>query len=485
VVHTETLPSSSTAGAPDAGTEGLELVRIDDQEELSYDSFAAALNAGVARASHDLVVVLREGISLGEGWRKRLDGLLDVIEQEDHSWGVAAGRSRPGGGPGGRSGGHDQSLHAPRAATPEEILRIDERALVLRRSSGLRFDQDLPSADHCGKDLALTAHERGLGVHVLDAPIVEPSSPPAREPTQEDLTRLAEMACADAYFVDKWPEARTGAATEGEASLDGLSTPVLEYLDQPVVLLARGGSGSRLLSTLASDCGIFVGTDLNVSGDCLEMVPAIYQGVLEKYRSRVMRERRKIVPRLRRLAAAMLRRAGHASLWGFKLPESMLLLPEIDEAFPRARYVHLLRDPLTTCLRRTHQTARLDNAIGRTAIRAAYRHCGLDPRAALDDDPLVRMAVTTRHQIETVLSHARSALAGRCFELRFEHLLAAPGEARASVAAWLGVEASGRTLEPTVDTGRAARPTATYTAEVAANVSRRLAPLRAALGYTH
>jgi hypothetical protein len=153
----------------------------------------------------------------------------------------------------------------------------------------------------------------------------------------------------------------------------------------PIVLLARGGSGSRLLSLLALDAGVFLGNELNISGDSLEMVPAIYQGVVDKYGGNPMGASEQIASRLRVAAAEMLAKRESDGPWGFKLPEALLLLPEIQLAFPDAHYIHMMRDPVSTCLRRTHMTARLDNHIGQVTLPLAYDWVGR-PRGMIRQD---------------------------------------------------------------------------------------------------
>ena len=51
--------------------------------------------------------------------------------------------------------------------------------------------------------------------------------------------------------------------------------------DDVLLFVGRGGSGTRLLSQLAVDAGIFVGNKVNKSGDSLEWVDLIYKMVVE------------------------------------------------------------------------------------------------------------------------------------------------------------------------------------------------------------
>ena len=70
--------------------------------------------------------------------------------------------------------------------------------------------------------------------------------------------------------------------------------------------------------------------------------------------------------------------------WGWKLPETMLVVPEMCRAFRRARVLHLVRHPVDACLRRTHLTSRMGHPVGATTLHAAYRRLGWER------DPLPR-----------------------------------------------------------------------------------------------
>jgi hypothetical protein len=96
----------------------------------------------------------------------------------------------------------------------------------------------------------------------------------------------------------------------------------------------------------------------------------------------------------------MLAKSGWPRDWGFKLPESILILPELRKAFPSANYIYLERDLSTTVFRRSHMTARLDNEIGRACLRAAYDYIGRERVNILTDSEVMRMAATTRHQVD-------------------------------------------------------------------------------------
>ncbi len=472
-----------------------QLVLVENSANLFYSNLSEAINAGLAQARHELIAVVHEDVFLGPEWQTCFESSLTALEQHDADWGVIG---TTGWTEAGALVGHSRDPHGYRNTFSSEpfieVKRIDEHVLVLRRSRDLRPDSQLPGIHHIGRDLPLVARAMGLRSYVVNAQSIHKYADAKGKPIEkaEDspkikdrstYTYLADRACCDDYFYRKWPDERPSALEEHEYALTRFSPEVLAHLESPVVLLAQGGSGSRLLSLLATDSGMFIGNDVNLSGDCLDMRMAIYQGVIEKFMCQATWQKELTVPRLRYAAAAMLEKSERRSFWGFKLPESMFLVPEINRAFPRARYVQLIRDPLTTCVRRTHMTARLDNHIGRVTLPLAYRYCGFHPARILHDSPAVHMAYNVRHQIETVMSYCRSSFAGRYWEVRFENVLEKPLETLDTFAGCLDAGVVGHSLQKSVDPNRATHPGLMYPAPVIEKVEEILVPLRRELRY--
>lgn len=472
-----------------------QFITVDNRRNLFFDNLSQAINAGLDQAQHELMMVVHEDVLLLPGWHERFEKSLLELEKVDPRWGML-----------GSAGWTDQNSLVGHWSDPHQysntlvdttfvpVGRLDEQLMIFRKSSGIRLDAFLPSIHNVGRDLASTLQERGFKTYVLDAPtihkfadeqgnLVEEKEDSPKIQGRKLPSYIADRACCDEYLNHKWPEWRPKNFKEEGYSLSKFSESVRNRLERPVVLLARGGSGSRLLSSLAIDAGVFLGNDLNISGDSRELVQALYRGVLAKYLWRASWQKQRIISRIRLAAALMLEEGQSEGLWGFKLPESMLLVPEIDQAFREARYIHLIRDPLTTCLRRTHMTARFDNTIGRVAIPLAYRHCGRDLIRSLDDSSALHMAYTTIHQIETVRAYARSHLRGRYLEVRFEEVLATPMKTIAAVTQWLGTEPQTNKLETQIDPRRAVQSGSPYPREVEDAVARIVAPLRRKLGY--
>jgi hypothetical protein len=227
-----------------------------------------------------------------------------------------------------------------------------------------------------------------------------------------------------------------------------------------VILLGRGGSGTRLLAQLALSIGTFLGNELNASHDSVEWVETLYDLAVEAVTAGgVSGSARDLYwhRRLRRRASEILAsgRRDPTGLWGWKLPETMLLLPQALRAFPRARVVHLVRHPVTSALRRTHMTSRLENPVGRVVLPAAYRACGLDPDNIERDEPYIHNAVTWVYQVGGVLDSLRSmSLTEGWLQFRYEEICADPTEAQKRLSAFLGTAAPLK-APPEIDISRA------------------------------
>jgi hypothetical protein len=213
----------------------------------------------------------------------------------------------------------------------------------------------------------------------------------------------------------------------------------------PIIVTGRGGSGTRLISGIIQHCGVFLGNRLNKSADSLEWVDTIYAIAVERHSARhdpTPEQRAEWTRRLRQTAARIRSDAGLAddALWGFKLPEAMLIMPELLEAFPQARLVHLVRHPITSSLRRTHVTSRTDNRVGAAVCAAAYRAIGRDPARAPKDPDWRRNAITWLYQVAPVAKLGRSLEDGRYLEVTFEALCDDPETTNRRVLDFLGGE---------------------------------------------
>ncbi|MBO6679276.1 glycosyltransferase [Parvibaculum sp.] len=145
----------------------------------NYSSASAAYNAGLDRTSTDIAVFAHQDVYLPQGWEDALLRNIAVIEETDPGWGVIGVYGvRDDGGHAGRvwSSGLNRELDTG-SKEPVKASSVDELLIVLRRGSGLRFDEDLPGFHMYGTDICQESLERGHGVYVVNAPVVHNSVP--------------------------------------------------------------------------------------------------------------------------------------------------------------------------------------------------------------------------------------------------------------------------------------------------------------------
>lgn len=468
-----------------------QLIVVDNRNNLLHATLGAALEHGIAQARHELIALVHEDVLLLPGWQPAAERALAALQAHDPQWAFAAvaGWLADGTPRGHWSDPHGYFDHLHDDAFAE-VDRFDEQMILFRREGRISLDTTLPSIHNIGSDLVRSARAGGRRSYVINAPTVHKFADAGGHRIQHrsespkimgrtSLTYLADLKCSDVYLERKWSS--DFPATE--------MAPPLDRLSSPIVLLARGGGGSRLLSILAQDAGVFLGDELNPSGDAMPMVAATYGLLLARYRYPSAGLRQIFVDELRRSAESWLD-GSEAPIWGYKLPESLLVLDEVAEAFPSARFVHLVRDPLDTCLRRTHMTARYDNQIGQAALLAAYRAQGRKVEDLLCDPPALHMAYTTRHQLEYALDWTHRLPAERILQIRFEDLLENAQVELHRLQDWL--RAKGEEMIPVdrepgicaaIDRGRARNPGMVFAPELQREVARVLAPLRRRLGY--
>lgn len=240
-----------------------------------------------------------------------------------------------------------------------------------------------------------------------------------------------------------------------------ISTALLERLarSEPVILLGRGGSGTRLLSELALPLGLFLGSDLNVSSDSMEWVDDIYALAVENLTKEIETGSERDLAwreRLRRRAGVVLSKGRRTpeQLWGWKLPETMLILAQALRSFSKARVVHLVRHPLTSAWRRTHVTSRKNNPVGLQVLTAAYRQYGRDLASMEQDGAHIHNAITWRYQIENVQALLGGHDPARVLVMRYEDLCATPHECQGRLREFLGLPPGRSKLQPAIDEKR-------------------------------
>ena len=135
-----------------------------------FSSATKAYNDALTRSANDLVVFCHQDIYLPEAWIADLRKALGYLAKNDLNWGVL--------GCSGITVDHQHwrylyssglGVSGSPLENPKEIQTLDEIVLILRRSSGLKFDEHLPHYHLYGTDICLQAARKTMKSYVISA----------------------------------------------------------------------------------------------------------------------------------------------------------------------------------------------------------------------------------------------------------------------------------------------------------------------------
>lgn len=151
-----------------------------------YSSASTAYNEGLDEATSDLIVFAHQDIFFPEKWLDELFHALFKIEVSSRRWGVVGcfGVTSENNRYGHLfSTGLDKVLGGT-IAQPMPVQTLDEIVLVMRKSAGLRFDEDLPHFHFYGADICMLAKRAGMVNYAIDAFCIHNSNQVRRFPKE-------------------------------------------------------------------------------------------------------------------------------------------------------------------------------------------------------------------------------------------------------------------------------------------------------------
>jgi hypothetical protein len=140
--------------------------------QRGYSSAAVAYNRGLEQAKTDLVVLAHQDVYLPSGWADSLRGVVDLLAKTDPNWGVLGvwGVNKASEGGTGFLYCTSEMRQLGNVFTGvREVRSLDEVLLIIRKSSNLRFDEQLPGFHMYGTDICLEAHRRGMKSYAIPA----------------------------------------------------------------------------------------------------------------------------------------------------------------------------------------------------------------------------------------------------------------------------------------------------------------------------
>jgi len=133
----------------------------------NFSSAAEAYNDAIDKSVNDLIVFCHQDMFFPRPWISQLQRTLDRLGTRDPKWGVLGCSGVTGDG---EYRGYVYSsgvgmIGAP--SEPAEVQTLDEIVLILRKSSGLRFDEGLRHFHLYGADICLRAAMRGMKSYAI------------------------------------------------------------------------------------------------------------------------------------------------------------------------------------------------------------------------------------------------------------------------------------------------------------------------------
>jgi hypothetical protein len=278
----------------------------------------------------------------------------------------------------------------------------------------------------------------------------------------DDVAVAFASAFAAVRIVRYRPRSGTGARPPGGRALgvqqlDDIAETIAVH-GPPIILYNASHSGSRLLTRILAEMGVFMGAHLNDSEDSLDMAELVEHVVLEHAPdfSRLFADGDLVLEALALNAVEQhLQGRPRGARWGWKLCETGHVLPVIARLFPSALVIHLIRDgrdvafspfvaPKHRYWRKIYFSAgELKSWRGLPMTQRAYRSNGALFNAA-------------RWVNSVTLGRGHGLMLGeRYLEVRYEELVAQPDVVARRLAAFLGLPAPG--LHPdalAIDIGR-------------------------------
>jgi Glycosyltransferase like family len=137
--------------------------------QRGYASAALAYNAAIASAQNDVIVLIHQDVYLPSGWFQGLESSLKKLSLQDPQWGVLGvyGITSSGKYHGNLYCNANQSILGQPIQEPREVGTLDEIVLILRKSSGLRFDEGLKEFHLYATDICLTARQQSMRSYVV------------------------------------------------------------------------------------------------------------------------------------------------------------------------------------------------------------------------------------------------------------------------------------------------------------------------------
>lgn len=168
------------------------------QLQKGYRSASVAYNAALSRCKNDLVIFAHQDVYIPAEWENAVVRNISCLDAMDPDWAVLGvyGVMSSGAQIGYVWSSGLNRVFGGRFDLPMPVESLDELLIIVKRSSGVTFDDRLPGYHLYGTDLVQTARSRNRTAYAICAPVVHNSLP--------SLYLRNDYFDAYKYFVRKW-----------------------------------------------------------------------------------------------------------------------------------------------------------------------------------------------------------------------------------------------------------------------------------------
>ncbi len=204
--------------------------------------------------------------------------------------------------------------------------------------------------------------------------------------------------------------------------------------EEVVIIMGRGHSGTRVMTRICECLGVNVGATGELkTGDTtdLKFTRTIKKVATHDIDCNFTNERKSwLQNRFDRAVSKYYQGLDSREVWGWKFPETYLIGPYVRDTFPKARYIHLLRDGRDLAFKK-HLTDDPNRKLGKVLLS----HLG-----AMDKPHHIQAALSWEYQVNAWAAFAETLPEGSVIDFRFEDILRTPRESVAQLTEFLGLE---------------------------------------------
>ncbi|MGW8160330.1 MAG: hypothetical protein ACWGKN_17885 [Desulfoprunum sp.] len=145
----------------------------------NFTSASQAYNYGIANATGKFLVFAHQDVYIPAPWLHQMDNAINFLEKKRLPWAVLGAVGVDGSGiVKGRcwSTGLGREVGVS-IREPEPAVSVDELIIIVRKRSGLTFDNNLPGWHLYGTDIVQEALKQDFGAYIIHAPVIHNSLP--------------------------------------------------------------------------------------------------------------------------------------------------------------------------------------------------------------------------------------------------------------------------------------------------------------------